>query len=255
MLRSPVSVLVVLSIAMLIALSARIVPLAAAQARKSVSDGVYASAQAARGKTTFDSTCSGCHGGDLSGGSAPDLNGTRFMNKWDFQTVNQLFTEIKTRMPRNNPGTLTDDAYLDVVTYILQANGFPAGDGELKAEPETLGTILIQKKPGQQPTELPTGTLALLVGCLAQGAGNTWVVTNASAPARTDNPDASKGDQRKVVEAMPLGNQTFELINVFSSLDSHKGRKMEVKGFLVRTPEGDRVNVVTLEMLSSSCGQ
>jgi hypothetical protein len=158
-------------------------------------------------------------------------------------------------MPRNNPGTLTDDAYLDIVTYILQANGFPAGDGELNAQPDALGNILIQKKTGEQSTELPTGTLALLVGCLAQGSGSGWIISNASTPARTDNPDASKGDQRKVVETMPLGNQTFELINVFGSLDSHKGHKMEVKGFLVRGPEGDRINVVTLEMLSSNCGQ
>jgi mono/diheme cytochrome c family protein len=240
------------------AVAGDVAPIAAAAgqaATKSVWDGVYAAAQAERGKATFATTCSGCHGTDLGGATGPDLVGTRFMNKWDFQTANQLFSEIKTRMPRNNPGTLTDDAYLDLVTYIFQANGFPAGTGELTAEPTMLLGIRIQKQAGAAAAELPTGALAQLVGCLAQAPGNNWMITNASAPVRTDNPDASKGEQRKALDTVPLGNQTFQLVNVFTALDEHKGHKMEVKGFLIRSSEGDRVNVAAIEMIGSGCGQ
>ena len=99
----------------------------AAQNRKSVWDGVYAPEQAARGKATFETTCAGCHAADLSGLSGPALAGDRFKTKWDFQALNQLFTEIRTRMPRNNPSTLSDETYLELVTFLLQANAFPSG--------------------------------------------------------------------------------------------------------------------------------
>jgi len=241
------------------AVAADIVPVAAAGGQalnKTVWDGVYAPAQAARGKATFATTCAGCHGAELGGATGPDLVGTRFVNKWDFQTANQLFSEIKTRMPRNNPGTLTDDTYLDLVTFIFQANGFPAGTSELTTDKNALLGIRIQKQAGAAAAaELPTGALAQLVGCLTQAPDSNWVITNASAPVRTDNPDASKGDQRKAVEAVALGNLKFQLVNVFTPLDEHKGHKMEVKGFLIRNDEGDRVNVASIEMIGASCGQ
>jgi hypothetical protein len=42
---------------------------------------------------------------------------------------------------------------------------------------------------------------------------------------------------------------------VYSALDEHKGHRMEGKGFIVKDPEGDRLNVVSLEMVASSCAQ
>jgi mono/diheme cytochrome c family protein len=226
----------------------------AAQSRKSVWDGVYAADQAARGRTAFDATCAGCHGADLAGMSGPELAGDRFRTKWDYQAVNQLFTEIKTRMPRNNPATLSDQTYLELVTYILEANAFPAGTEPLKAEPTLLSSILIQKQKGGQQAELPTGALAQVVGCLAQEAAD-WVLTNATAPLRTDNPDASKGEQRAALETMPLGTRRFQLLGIYGSLETHKGHKMEAKGFLVRDPGGDRINVAAIEMVGANCAQ
>jgi mono/diheme cytochrome c family protein len=115
-----------------------------AQNRKSVWDGVYVPEQATRGKATFETTCAGCHGADLSGQSGPALAGERFKTKWDFQAVNQLFTEIRTRMPRNNPSTLSDETYLDLVTYILQANAFPSGAEPLRLDATTLGGTVVK---------------------------------------------------------------------------------------------------------------
>jgi mono/diheme cytochrome c family protein len=225
---------------------------AEAQTRKSVWDGVYAPDQAARGKTVFEATCVGCHGADLAGLTGPELAGDRFRTKWDFQTVNQLFTEIKTRMPRNNPATLADETYMDLVTYILQANAFPAGTEALTRDPAVLSGLLIQKEKGAQPVELSTGSLVQVVGCLSQ-EGADWLLTNASAPLRTDNPDASKGDQRAALEAAPLGTRRVGLLGVYGSVDAHKGHKMEAKGFLVREAGGDRINVAALEMIAAGC--
>ena len=54
--------------------------------------------------------------------------GNAFTKKWELQTLNQLYSEIKTRMPRNQPASLTSEEYLNLVAYILQANKFPAGE-------------------------------------------------------------------------------------------------------------------------------
>jgi quinoprotein glucose dehydrogenase len=223
------------------------------QTVRSVWEGVYAPAQAERGKTAFDSYCAGCHSSDLTGGQGPALAGGTFMQRWDFRNVNQLFTEMKTRMPRNDPASLTDGTYLDIVTYILKANAFPAGSDELKPGGDLLGTIRIEKtKAGDRPADLRTGMLVQVVGCLTQNPGG-WALTRATIPTRTENPDASKGEDRTKLETMPLGTQSFQLLGVFSPLDDQKDHKMEGKGFLVKDPTGDRINVATLEPIAASC--
>jgi quinoprotein glucose dehydrogenase len=225
------------------------------QTARSVWDGVYASTQAERGKTAFESYCAGCHSSDLTGGSGPALSGAPFMQRWDFRNVNQLFTEMKTRMPRNDPSSLVESTYLDIVTYILKANAFPAGSEELKPAADLLGSIRIERtKTSDRPAELRTGMLVQVIGCLTQGA-NGWMLAKATAPIRTENPDASKGDERTKLESMPLGTQSFQLLGIFSPLDDQKDHKMEGKGFLVKDPSGDRINVATLEPISANCAQ
>ena len=100
-----------------------------AQDKKTVWDKVYTAEQATKGKVEYDTHCSGCHVKDLSGrdggGEGPELAGAAFTKKWDFQNLNQLFSEIKTRMPRDQPASLSAEAYLNIVTYILQANKLP----------------------------------------------------------------------------------------------------------------------------------
>jgi mono/diheme cytochrome c family protein len=228
-----------------------------AQDRKTVLDGVYNPAQASRGKSQFETHCVTCHKDDLTGDVGPALVGAAFNKKWNLQTVNQLFTEVKTRMPDNEPGSLKDETYLDIVTYILQTNKFPAGEEELAVNADVLGNILITTKGGKAaaPTEVTTGSLVQVVGCLTQGPDASWSLTNASVPVRTENPDPSTAGQLTKLDAVPLGAQNIRLLNVFTALDSHKGHKMEGKGFLVKDPSGDRITVVALEMIAPGCGQ
>jgi hypothetical protein len=178
-----------------------------------------------------------------------------FNKKWNLQTVNQLFTEIKTRMPDNEPASLKDETYLDIVTYILQANKFPAGEEELTLDADVLGNILITTKREKPtaPAEVTTGTLVRIVGCLTQASDASWALGNATMPVRTENPDASSPAQLIKLDAAPLGMETIRLLNVFTSLDAHRGHKMEGKGFLVKDASGDRMTVVALEMIASSC--
>lgn len=119
----------------------------AAAAPKSAEDGVYTAAQAAQGKTAYSESCSGCHMEDLSGsGQAPPLAGDGFGQYWDGQTVFALYDLTETTMPQDKPDSLTPEAYLGIVAYMLQANSYPAGTEPLKNDPDALKNIVIGKK-------------------------------------------------------------------------------------------------------------
>lgn len=121
-----------------------------AGAEKTVWDGVYTTAQAARGKATYTTYCSSCHMEDLSGGGsfgmeeAPALRRDGFMEGRDLQSV---FAFIDGNMPADNPSTLPGLAYVDILAYILQQNAFPAGSAELTPNADELKNIRIVAKP------------------------------------------------------------------------------------------------------------
>lgn len=119
----------------------------AAGAAKTTLEGVYTDDEAARGKAQYNTSCSACHMEDLSGsGQALPLAGDAFMDVWEGQTVNDLFGLIQGTMPQDKPGSLDAGQALDVISYILQYNKFPAGKEELKNDPDALKNILITKK-------------------------------------------------------------------------------------------------------------
>ena len=102
----------------------------------SLRDGVYSANQARRGKTRYDASCAACHLGDLSGtlagdAGAPPLRGEPFVSFIEGWNARRLFEYVKTTMPADDPSTLSDEAYLDILAYVFQANDFPAGSVEL----------------------------------------------------------------------------------------------------------------------------
>jgi mono/diheme cytochrome c family protein len=117
---------------------------------KTTQDGVYSDAQAARGKAQYTQSCATCHMDDLSGsGQAPPLAGDAFSSVWDGHTVSELFDLTRTTMPQDNPGSLTPDQYVDIITYLFKANNLPSGKDDLKSDPDTLkGITITQKKAG-----------------------------------------------------------------------------------------------------------
>jgi mono/diheme cytochrome c family protein len=108
------------------------------------SSGVYTADQAKAGAAIFAAQCSVCHGQKLEGVSGPQLAGSDFMGKWSGQTADDLRDIIATQMPLTNPGSLKPDEVLQVLAYILQQNGYPAGDTALTA-PKTK-TVKIVKQ-------------------------------------------------------------------------------------------------------------
>ncbi len=122
-----------------------------AKPTRTTQDGVYTDDQAKEGKTQYSQNCAKCHLDDLSGsGEAQALAGDTFTQTWEGETVNDLFQVTYTTMPPDSPGSLTPDAALDVVAYLLQANQFPAGKDALKNDPEALKSIIITTKKTSQ---------------------------------------------------------------------------------------------------------
>jgi quinoprotein glucose dehydrogenase len=118
---------------------------------RTVWDGVYTAAQADRGKGGYAGSCASCHGRNLEGGhifgsrtrSAPALRGETFLSKWNGLSAGELFVRVSTNMPLDHPGSLSDDANADIVAFMMQANGFPAGGRDLPSDVEVMKTILI----------------------------------------------------------------------------------------------------------------
>jgi mono/diheme cytochrome c family protein len=104
---------------------------AAGQSEGSVLDGVFTEAQATRGEATFRRVCSACH-------DTNEFSGGRFRLTWVGQSAADLFDTIATLMPEGDPGSLTPAQYAGVVAYLLQLNGYPAGEAAL---PTTLSAL------------------------------------------------------------------------------------------------------------------
>ncbi len=217
---------------------------------RTVWDGVYTAEQAARGKAVYDANCISCHQSDLSGSSeARSLVGESFMQDWREDNLNTLFTRISQMMPFDDPATLSDRDYTDSVAYILQYNAFPAGTKELT--PDGLEDIQIVGKDGPGP--VPSFALVQVIGCLAHAEGNSWSLTSSTEPVRSSDPAASSPDELTAFASAPLGTQTFDLLSVYVSPETHDGRRVEVKGFLIRLPEENRINVSSLEVVAPTC--
>jgi hypothetical protein len=232
-------------------------PLHAAQApSRTVLDGVYSEAQAVRGHDFYTAVCSSCHGPALEGISAPALKDDRFIERWREGMLDSLYDFIRERMPfgkRASDKPIPDAEYLDILTYNLKVNGYRAGDSELAAG--LVGNILLVGMNGPKP--VPDGSHVITVGCLVPAADGAWVVSSATEPARARQEDASRPAQLKSSSEKKLGILTFRLADLEAVQDFspsvHSGHKMQVKGFLVRQPNAERISLTSIEMLDSRC--
>lgn len=119
-----------------------------ATASASTLDGVYMAEQVEGIKSTFSRECASCHGPELGGsGMAPPLKGLPFMFFWQGKSVAELYTYTHDNMPLGNAGSLSDEAYADLIALILSSNGFPAGETALEPDLEALAEIAIAPAP------------------------------------------------------------------------------------------------------------
>ena len=109
-------------------------------------EGVYTTAQAARGEALYQQHCVTCHGARLEGNPAAALTGPAFRARWEdgAHTLDDLFYIVRTLMPNNAPGSLSKPEYADVVAYILKVNGYPAGQADLLPKAAIMKPVVLQ---------------------------------------------------------------------------------------------------------------
>jgi mono/diheme cytochrome c family protein len=131
-------------------------------------DGYYSLAQATRGRAYFEGSCTVCHtvtpkvvvpglkldpiyaratmvetGGMLLG-TRRMIMGLAEPNQLDSWTsVGAYYERIRLSMPQHHPQGLAPQTYRDIVAFLLQANGLPAGPHDLPADTAKLNALPI----------------------------------------------------------------------------------------------------------------
>lgn len=221
-----------------------------AQAPASVLDGVYTTAQAERGHAAYEARCVQCHEGLEADG--PGLMEKAFFDRWREDTLEPLYTFVRTTMPGNNPGGLDAQVYADVLAYLLEVHGLPAGQRELT--PDLVGRIQLVGPDGPRP--LTNLTIVRVVGCLTPQANDTWALASASRPrpVRARIVKGTTPEELAASATQALGTQSFPLLSVPPQSASLAGHKVQVKGVLNRQNTLDRINVMSLDSVGATCG-
>ena len=127
----------------------------AAQPTMTIWSRVYSKAQSARGEQAYRNSCGYCHKDDLSGGfmddgvgrapalAGPQAFGSSLVEHWKGQTLGDVVYTIASTMPKQAPTSLSLDTYIDIVTYLLEKNGVPAGQDDLPADIPMLRDIAV----------------------------------------------------------------------------------------------------------------
>jgi cytochrome c len=116
-------------------------------APRTVWDRVFSESQAARGQTLYKKSCTVCHRDDLSGSDGPPLKGIDFFIRWREHTVAEMLDEIQMTMPQSDPGSLSPQTYLDIMSFLFKFNGVPMGTTDLVADPDALSQVAVTEKP------------------------------------------------------------------------------------------------------------
>lgn len=123
-------------------------------------DGIYADAQAERGRGLYTLHCARCHGRDLEGiaqrifypgqpALVPTLIGDQFVQNWTKSPIADLLRRVKTSMPQDNIGALSSPETAGVVAFLLRSANYPSGRSELPARFDQMGDVLFVGVPVQ----------------------------------------------------------------------------------------------------------
>jgi len=104
--------------------------------QRSTKLGVYSREQWLRGRDVYAGMCASCH-------PAVTHVGPVFTKSWAGKKLSDLFGFLRERMPKNDPGSLSEQDYVDVMSYLLRLNGMPAGVDELPVDSVALAKIRI----------------------------------------------------------------------------------------------------------------
>jgi mono/diheme cytochrome c family protein len=132
-----------LSLTLLFVLHANALAQKAGKGRTTL-EGVYSEQQATRGQDVYAGMCKSCH-------AAATHTGVAFEKSWNGHPLSELFGFISTRMPKNEPGSLAPEEYVDVLAYLLKLNQMPAGAADLPPDTTVLGQVRIETHAAAKP--------------------------------------------------------------------------------------------------------
>jgi polar amino acid transport system substrate-binding protein len=120
----------------------------ASKTKNSKAPAIYTADQATKGQLAYYQNCAMCHGpnldGQLGGYSGPALKGADFADpSYDFH-VSDIFNFVSKLMPAATPGSLSHDEDVQIMSFILKQNGYPAGDKELVYEEAEKSKVAIR---------------------------------------------------------------------------------------------------------------
>jgi nitrate/TMAO reductase-like tetraheme cytochrome c subunit len=95
-------------------------------------DGWYSVEQAASGEKLFERACSACHGAKLEGAAGPALSGIKWQQSFGGAKLLTIWGEIKGPMAGYAGTSFTTQESLDILAFLLQQNGLPAGKQPLE---------------------------------------------------------------------------------------------------------------------------
>jgi mono/diheme cytochrome c family protein len=128
---------------------------AAATAERPLTSGVYSSKQVERGEGVYRTSCQSCH-------AKTEYTGDKFKVAWVTKTAFDIFNQVRSEMPEDNPGSLERQEYVDVIAYIFSLNAYPAGANELPGDDDGLKKIRIDNPPTSMASTasraMPRGT-------------------------------------------------------------------------------------------------
>ena len=216
--------------------------------------GVFSKAQAQRGKTAYTRNCQGCHSNNLQGeGIEPPLIGELFIDAWREDRLFSLYDYMVERMPKegrsSTPGSLKPQQYVDILAFVLERNGFPAGPAELALP--SLGDIQFVGLTGA--AALPVSAMVRSVGCLRQQADH-FVLEQASELTRVRVVDETDEHELALSRASGAGTLRFPLGNVVQAApaaDRLGAERVQVKGILHVDADGQSLHVLHLAALGN----
>ncbi len=161
--------------------------------------GPFTSQQAAAGLVAYQMHCASCHLPDLGGlNEARQLAGADFMNVWAERTAQQLiaYTQLTMPQPPGIPGSLGEQTYVDIVAFLLQANGARPGSETLNVTtPVAIGSVAdgVMPEAVRQAAALTvpagrSGVLSGLTGLTVEGSVEDFVPVTDSM-LRDPSPD------------------------------------------------------------------
>jgi mono/diheme cytochrome c family protein len=101
-----------------------------------LNDGIFNARQVKSGKRLYRKHCMSCHEGEYFG---------PVLLAWQGEPLSSFFEVMTSAMPENDPGSLAQDQYTDLLAYVLKVSDYPQGQRELDPVSVDFSKILIEK--------------------------------------------------------------------------------------------------------------